>query len=43
MHDVANGYLFEMEIPTLYNGKVHNLIQSAIGLNDTFADVYIDK
>ncbi|MEJ2804240.1 ABC transporter substrate-binding protein [Comamonadaceae bacterium PP-2] len=43
VHDVANGYLFEMEIPTLYNGKVHNLIQSAIGLNDTFADVYIDK
>ena len=43
VEDVANGYLFEMVIPTLYNGKVHNLIQTAIGLNDTFADVYLDK
>lgn len=41
--DVANGFLFEMEIPTIYNNKVHNLIQSAIGLNDTMADVYMDK
>lgn len=43
VEEVANGYLFEMEIPTLYNAKVHNLIQTAIGLNDTFADAYIDK
>ncbi|KAF1020680.1 MAG: Periplasmic dipeptide transport protein [Paracidovorax wautersii] len=43
VEDVANGYLFEMVIPTLYSSKVHNLIQSAIGINDTFADVYLDK
>jgi peptide/nickel transport system substrate-binding protein len=43
VEEVANGYLFEMEIPTIYSAKVHNLIQTAIGLNDTFADVYIDK
>ncbi len=43
VEDVANGYLFEMDIPTIYNNKVHNLIQSATGLNDTFADVYLDK
>ncbi|EHP43683.1 peptide ABC transporter substrate-binding protein [Cupriavidus basilensis OR16] len=43
VEEVANGYLFEMEIPTLYSAKVHNLIQTAIGLNDTFADAYIDK
>jgi peptide/nickel transport system substrate-binding protein len=43
VQDVANGYLFEMEIPTIYSKKVHNLIQTAIGLNDTFADVYITK
>lgn len=43
VEEVANGYLFEMELPTLYSGKVHNLIQTAIGLNDTFADVYISK
>ncbi|OWT80173.1 MULTISPECIES: ABC transporter substrate-binding protein [unclassified Achromobacter] len=41
--DVANGYLFEIENPTLYRAKVHNLVKTAIGLNDTFADVYIDK
>lgn len=43
VQEVANGYLFEMELPTLYSGKVHNLIQTAIGLNDTFADVYLSK
>ncbi|MNT25682.1 hypothetical protein D3C72_1612130 [compost metagenome] len=43
VEEVANGYLFEMELPTLYSGKVHNLIQTAIGLNDTFADVYLSK
>ena len=43
VEDVANGYLFELENPTLYNTKVHNLIQTAIGLNDTFANVYLDK
>ncbi|WP_408158713.1 ABC transporter substrate-binding protein [Herbaspirillum lusitanum] len=43
VEEVANGYLFELENPTLYSGKVHNLVKSAIGLNDTFADVYLDK
>ncbi|QHI99471.1 ABC transporter substrate-binding protein [Xylophilus rhododendri] len=43
VEEVANGFLFEMEIPTMYSAKVHNLTQTAIGLNDTFADVYIDK
>lgn len=43
VNDVANGYLFEIDNPTLYQSKVHNLVTTAIGLNDTFADVYIDK
>ncbi|VFR55115.1 Oligopeptide ABC transporter, periplasmic oligopeptide-binding protein OppA (TC 3.A.1.5.1) [plant metagenome] len=43
VEDVANGYLFEIENPTLYSNKVHNLVKSAIGLHDTFADVYIEK
>ncbi|MBP6018875.1 MAG: ABC transporter substrate-binding protein [Burkholderiaceae bacterium] len=43
VEDVANGYLFELENPTLYNKKAHNLITTAIGLHDTFADVYLDK
>jgi peptide/nickel transport system substrate-binding protein len=43
VEDVANGYLFELEHPTLYSRKVHNLVKTAIGLHDTFADVYIEK
>ncbi|GAA4334385.1 ABC transporter substrate-binding protein [Variovorax defluvii] len=41
--DVANGFLFELENPTLYRGNVQNLVKTAIGLHDTFADVYIQK
>ncbi|KLU25089.1 peptide ABC transporter substrate-binding protein [Caballeronia mineralivorans PML1(12)] len=41
--DVANGYLFEIQNPTLYRSNIHNLVTTAIGLNDTFADVYLDK
>ena len=41
--EVANGYLFEIENPTLSRSNVHNLVTTAIGLNDTFANVYIDK
>ena len=29
--------------PTLSRSNVHNLVTTAIGLNDTFANVYIDK
>ncbi|MEC5342562.1 ABC transporter substrate-binding protein [Brenneria populi] len=43
VEDVANGYLFELVIPTLYSQKVHNMITSATGVNDTFADVWMDK
>ena len=41
--DVANGYLFELVIPTLYSQKIHNLITSATGVSDNFADVWMDK
>ncbi|OZI33912.1 peptide ABC transporter substrate-binding protein [Bordetella genomosp. 10] len=41
--DVANGYLLDLEYPTLYRAKVHNLVKTAIGLNESFDDVYIDK
>lgn len=41
--EVANGYLLDMEFPTLYRSKVKNLVKTAIGLNETFDDVYIEK
>ena len=40
--DVANGFLMDMEFPTLYRSKVKNLVQTAIGVNETFADVYLE-
>lgn len=41
--DVANANLVEMEFPTLYRGNVKNLVTTAIGLNESFDKVYIDK
>ncbi|WP_459618091.1 ABC transporter substrate-binding protein [Bordetella sp. 2513F-2] len=43
VEDIANGFLVDMEFPTLYRGKVKNLVKTAIGLNETFDDVYIEK
>jgi peptide/nickel transport system substrate-binding protein len=41
--EVANGYLLDMDFPTLYRSKVKNLVKTAIGLNESFDDVYIEK
>ncbi|AZY49503.1 ABC transporter substrate-binding protein [Bordetella avium] len=41
--EVGNGYLVDMEFPTIYRDKVKNLVKTAIGLNETFDDVYIEK
>ena len=35
------GYLVRVNFPTVYKTKVRNLVGSAIGLNDTMADVWI--
>lgn len=43
IEDVPLGFLVDMEFPTLYNKKVKNVIQTAIGMNETFADVYIEE
>ena len=43
VNDVANGFLVDMEFPTLYRGNIKNLVQTAIGLNESFSDVYIQK
>lgn len=41
--EVANANLLEMEFPTLYRANVKNLVTTAIGLNESFDKVYIDK
>jgi len=41
--DVAVGNLVEMQFATVYRTKVHNLITTGIGLNETFDNVWISK
>jgi len=41
--EVANGYLFEIINPTIYRSDIKNLIKSAVGVSDSFDDVYIEK
>lgn len=43
MNEVANGVLFEIEYATFYPKNIKNLVKTAIGLNETFDDVYFDK
>lgn len=43
VNDVANGYLFELEFPTFYRKNIKNLVTTAIGLNETFDNVWIEK
>ena len=43
VEEVANGYLVELEFPTLWRSNVKNLVQTAIGLNGSFEDVWIAK
>lgn len=41
--DVANGYLVELQFATMWKPEVKNLVQTAIGLNESFDDVSLDK
>lgn len=41
--DMALGYLVDMEFATLWRGNIKNLVKTAIGLNESFDDVYIEK
>ena len=43
VNEVANGFLVDMEFPTLYRANVKNLVKTAIGLNESFDAVYIEK
>jgi len=43
VEDMALGYLVDMEFATLWRSNVKNLVKTAIGLNESFDDVYIEK
>ena len=43
VNEVANGFLFEIEYPTFYRKNIKNLVQTAIGLNESFDNVWIEK
>ena len=43
VNEVANGFLFEIEYPTFYRKNVKNLVTTAIGLNESFDNVWIEK
>jgi peptide/nickel transport system substrate-binding protein len=43
VEDVPVGWLMELEFPTIYNCKVQNLIDSAIGINDAFGTAWIKQ
>src|SRR5699024_595538 len=42
VEDVANGFLLDMEFTTIHQSRVKNLVTTAIGLNETFDDVYLE-
>ena len=41
--EVANGYLVELQFATLMRDTVKGAVKTAIGLNESFDDVYIQK
>ena len=41
--DVPVAWLLELEFPTIYRCKIRSFIDSAIGVNDAFANAWIDK
>lgn len=43
VNDMSLGYLVDMEFPTLWRSNIKNLVKTAIGLNESFDDVYIEK
>lgn len=42
VEDVAQGSLVDLEFATIYRDNVKNLVQTALGVHDNFADVYIE-
>jgi peptide/nickel transport system substrate-binding protein len=43
VEDVPVAWGLELEFPAIYRCKVKGLVDSAIGINDAFADAWIDK
>jgi len=43
MNEVASGVLFEVENATFHTKNLKNVVKTAIGLNESFDDVYFDK
>ena len=43
VEDVAVGWLIEMQYATLYRNKIHNLVTTSIGLNESMDNVWIGK
>lgn len=43
VEDVPLGWLIEIKFPTIYNKRVHNLVTTAIGVNESFDSVYLTK
>lgn len=42
-HELPALWTHEMVMPTVYRNKVKNLISTSFGMNENFADVWIDK
>lgn len=43
VEDIPNVWLLELQFPTIYDKRVHNLVTTAIGNNETYADVWIEQ
>ncbi|MFC4352591.1 ABC transporter substrate-binding protein [Fodinicurvata halophila] len=43
VEDVPVAWLLELEFPTIYRCDVKNLVTTAIGVNDGFADAWLDR
>ena len=41
--DAANGYLVELQFATMWRPEVKNLVKTAVGVNESFDDVSLDK
>ncbi|MEO7057639.1 MAG: ABC transporter substrate-binding protein [Caldimonas sp.] len=43
VEDVPLAWLIEIKFPTIYNKRVHNLVTTGIGVNESFDIVYLTK
>ena len=43
VEDVPNAWLLELGFPTIYRCSVHDLVSTAIGVNDGFRDAWIER